>query len=120
VDLDKPASKQYLEAFELGKERKTPCYLLYVGHEAFEKCTGPQTLKDLSDWYARARRGEASPKAAKPKQQREYLKDAPENMVYLRKRLSAPSCGMLWCMSHRYEILEYVDAQGNVVGRVNR
>jgi hypothetical protein len=120
VDLKKPEVRKYLAAFELDKDGRMPCYLMFVGHESFEKCTGPMTIKSLSEWFFRARKGQSSPRTVKPIQQREYLQNNPENTVYLRRRLSPPTCGMAWCMAHRYEILEYVDAQGRVVGKGNR
>lgn len=120
VNLTKPEVQKYLAAFELNKDGRIPCYLMFVGHESFEKCAGPMTVKSLSEWFTRARKGQLSPQAVKTTQQRDYLQNNPENMVYLRRRLSPPTCGMAWCMAHRYEILEYVDAQGRVVGTVNR
>jgi hypothetical protein len=127
VNLDKPENKAWIDAFELVKNKETPCYLMYVGHEAFERSNGVISYEDLVIWYMRAKKDVSTskndiiaPKVAKPTHQREYLKNDPVNTVYLRRRLSEPSCGMLWCMSHRYEILEYVDAYGNVVGNPNR
>ena len=118
ANLDEPKNAKYLEAFELNENKLMPCYLMYVGHEAFEKNNGIMTTEALTSWYNRAAKGQSTPKMVKPTQQKDYLQNSPINTVYLRRRLSEPSCGMLWCVAHRQEILEYVDKDGNVIKRI--
>jgi len=91
--------------------------VMYRGHESFEKLAGVTTKDAIAEWFRLATKGERSPKREAPKAQMDYLKDTSQNAVYLRTRLSAPSCGMAWCVTHRTSILEYVDAAGNVVGK---
>jgi len=116
TDLTSTNSQKYREAFELDKDSQLPCYLMYIGHEAFEKRQGVLTEKELKDWFAQVNKGLATAGVAKPVQQKLYLQNDPLNLIYLRKTLSPPSCGMLWCVSHRYEILQWVDANGKVIG----
>jgi hypothetical protein len=126
VDIRNPKVKSHLEGFELQRVKEMPRYLMLIGHETWEMCQGLISLRGLEAWCDRAAQGQKTgPEGIErlvlvqePQQQREYLQDAPENKVYLRKRMG-PSCGMLWCQnpSHWYEIKEWVDSQGNVVGR---
>lgn len=115
IDVLKPANKPYLEWFDFSGQ--APHYVVYAGHEALEQANGTMTAAALAQWHNQVARGEATGRA-KVQGQRGYLKNAPENMTYLRRVIDPPSCGMLWCAVHAGgPVLETLDASGNILSR---
>lgn len=115
ADIQKEDNAQHLRWFEIN-QINMPCYLMYMGHEAFEKCSGQMTEYDIAMWYHRAFRGERTPQMRQPTEQNKYLQNSELNKVYLKQRLTPGSCGMLGCQAHGGGvILEQVDGNGRVI-----
>jgi hypothetical protein len=95
ANMDRPENAPYSLRYGI---RRLPHYTIYRGHEAVESTEGLAGERELGLWYHRAFRREESGGRFLRDQSQAFL--GPADRVFLQRRISPGSCGMLGCGAH--------------------